>query len=102
MALLLRLKLLMRAFGRNGLVLLYAIRRPGVPAWIRLATLLMVIYVLSPVDLVSDLLPVLGWADDLVMLSFGIPWLLSKLPESVRSDAEQRAATTRWAKWFGA
>lgn len=101
MGMLLKLRVLLRAFGRNGLVLLYSLRRPGTPPWVRFASLLMVLYVLSPVDFISDLLPIIGWADDFAILTFGVPWLLSKIPAAVKAEAQEQVAARAWARWFG-
>jgi uncharacterized membrane protein YkvA (DUF1232 family) len=101
MVMLLKLKVLLRAFGRNGLVLLYALRDSRTPSWVRLLSLLMVLYVLSPIDIISDLLPIIGWADDFAVLTFGVPWLLSKIPQAVKLQAQQQVAARSWARWFG-
>jgi uncharacterized membrane protein YkvA (DUF1232 family) len=100
MTMLLKLRTILRAFGRNGLVLLYSIRKAGTPRWVRFAALGLVLYVLSPVDLISDLLPIIGWADDLALLTFGVPWLLSKIPAHLREQAEQEVAARAWARWI--
>jgi uncharacterized membrane protein YkvA (DUF1232 family) len=100
MTMLIKLKMLLRAFGRNGLVLLYAVRKPGTPRWVRFAALGLVLYVISPIDLISDLLPIIGWADDLALLTFGVPWLLSKIPGNLREQAEQEIASRSWARWI--
>ncbi len=100
MTMLLKLRTLLRAFGRNGLVLFYAIRKAGTPKWIRLAAIAMAFYVLSPIDLITDLLPIIGWADDLALLTFGVPWLLSKIPANLRQEAEQEAVASSWARWI--
>lgn len=71
------------------------LRDPRTPGAARLVTVLALLYVLSPVDLVSDFIPVLGWIDDGV-----IAWLLLQLaqrllpPEltaALRAQAEARA-----------
>ncbi len=102
MRMLLKFKLLLRTFGRNGLVLLYAVRNPATPTWIKLATVAIILYAISPADFFSDLIPLLGWADDLALLALGIPWLLGKLPEAVRAQAEQRAAASNFSRFFNA
>ncbi|AGC42099.1 hypothetical protein MYSTI_00749 [Myxococcus stipitatus DSM 14675] len=45
------------------------VRDPRVALWRKLAGVLAVLYFLSPVDAVPDFIPVLGWLDDLGMLS---------------------------------
>ncbi|WP_244237761.1 YkvA family protein [Corallococcus llansteffanensis] len=45
------------------------VRDPGVGTWRKLAGLLAVLYFVSPVDAIPDFIPVLGWLDDLGVLS---------------------------------
>ncbi|WP_371877656.1 YkvA family protein [Pyxidicoccus parkwayensis] len=45
------------------------VRDPRVPLWRKLAGVLAVVYFLSPVDAIPDFIPVLGWLDDLGVLS---------------------------------
>ncbi|REG33216.1 uncharacterized protein DUF1232 [Archangium gephyra] len=45
------------------------VRDPRVPLWRRLAGLFAVIYFVSPVDALPDIVPILGWLDDLGVLS---------------------------------
>jgi uncharacterized membrane protein YkvA (DUF1232 family) len=45
------------------------VRDPRVPLWRRLAGLFAVIYFVSPVDALPDILPILGWLDDIGVLS---------------------------------
>jgi uncharacterized membrane protein YkvA (DUF1232 family) len=50
-----------------------------------------VLYVVSPIDLVPDFIPFLGFADDLVVVPLAIRWLLNRLPPQVLKDAERVA-----------
>ncbi|MFV0679744.1 YkvA family protein [Ottowia sp.] len=53
------------ALFRKELLLAWAVLRDARAPWsAKLVTVLAVLYVVSPVDLVSDLIPVLGWLDD--------------------------------------
>lgn len=45
------------------------LRDPSVPRWRKLAGLLAVLYFVMPVDALPDILPVLGWLDDVGVLS---------------------------------
>lgn len=48
-------------------------------------------YVLSPIDLIPDFIPVLGLIDDIILIPAGL-WLLCKIiPEDVMADAKDRA-----------
>lgn len=63
-----------------------ALRHPQAPLWLKLGTVGLVIYVISPIDLIPDLIPFLGIADDLVLVPLGVRFLLSKLPVTIRED----------------
>ena len=63
-----------------------ALRHPQAPLWLKLGTVGLVIYVISPIDLIPDLIPFLGIADDLVLVPLGVRFLLSKLPATIRED----------------
>ena len=84
---LLRLRKLLKSVGREGLILLYAIRHPLTTPALKWAAIALFLYVLSPIDLLPDVMPLLGWADDAAILLLGIPFLLKKLPVNVLSDA---------------
>lgn len=66
-----------------------ALRHPNAPLWLKLGTVGLVIYVISPIDLIPDFIPFLGIADDLVLVPLGVRFLLSKLPMNVREDIAQ-------------
>ena len=70
----------------------WALRDPRAPGWLKIASLGLLAYLLSPVDLLPDMLPIVGVVDDLVLLPLAIRWLLSQLPEGLRRDLDRRAA----------
>lgn len=61
--------------------------------WLAKAVILAVAaYVASPVDLIPDFIPVLGYLDDLLVISFGI-WLASKMiPPAVLEESRRKVA----------
>ncbi len=63
-----------------------ALRHPGAPGWLKLGTLGIVLYVISPVDLIPDVLPVIGVLDDIVIVPLAISWLVARLPAHIRAD----------------
>jgi uncharacterized membrane protein YkvA (DUF1232 family) len=67
-----------------------ALRHPLTPGWFKLAVGLAALYLVSPVDLVPDVLPLLGLADDLVLVPLALRWLLARLPAEVRGDLRGR------------
>lgn len=65
-------------------LLWHAFKNPLTPAWIKGFMIGVVAYLLSPIDLIPDVLLILGLTDDLVVVSAAM-WFLSKvIPERVR------------------
>ena len=80
---------------RKELLLAWAVLRdPRAPKAAKLATVLAVLYVVSPIDLVSDFLPVLGWLDDgivaYLLLQLAFKFLPPDLMAALRSKVETR------------
>ncbi|HUG21312.1 YkvA family protein [Piscinibacter sp.] len=67
----------------------FALRHPASPAWLKVGTGLIVLYLLSPIDLIPDVIPFLGIVDDLVIVPLAIRWLLARLPADVRGDVDR-------------
>ena len=70
----------------------FALRHPAAPTWLKVGTALIALYVISPVDLIPDVLPVLGVVDDLVLVPLAIRWLLAQLPREIAEAAARDAA----------
>ncbi len=87
----LRLAARLRAAGRDLLVAWYAWRDPALTWRGRLLLLGTAAYVLSPVDVCPDWIPLLGWMDDLVVIGVVLPQLLRWLPPNVLRQAQRRA-----------
>jgi uncharacterized membrane protein YkvA (DUF1232 family) len=81
----------LKTAGRDGLVLLFALRDPETPRVLKAGILALALYTISPVDLIPDLLLLFGWADDLAILMLGIPFLTRRLPPGARARASMRA-----------
>lgn len=82
-----------RRLQRDGLMLWFACRDPRTPWWLKGLAFFVVAYALSPIDLVPDFIPVLGYLDDVVLLPVLI-WLVVRfLPEHVARDCRVQAET---------
>lgn len=68
-----------------------AARDPRTPWYARLVIVIVVAYALSPIDLIPDFIPVLGYLDDLLLLPFGLFLALKLIPAAVLADARQAA-----------
>jgi uncharacterized membrane protein YkvA (DUF1232 family) len=86
-----RLALVWFAVKGDARLLWYALRHPESPPWLKWGAAGVVLYLFSPIDLIPDMIPVLGFVDDLVIVPMAIRWLLGKLPASIRADIERRA-----------
>jgi uncharacterized membrane protein YkvA (DUF1232 family) len=72
-------------------LLWFALQHPQAPLWLKAGCLGIVAYLLSPVDLIPDVIPVLGLVDDLVLVPMAMRWLLRLLPAHIREHAQRRA-----------
>lgn len=89
----LRLRKFFRTAGKEALMLAWAFRHPGTPRFVKVGSLLLVAYVLSPVDLIPDV-PIMGWIDDAAILMMAVPFLLKRLPAAVRQQALEASERT--------
>jgi len=90
MSVLARLKQAVRALERDVHALYLAARDPRVPWYAKAVALAVAAYALSPIDLIPDFVPVLGFLDDLVIVPLGIMLAIRLIPPSIM--AEHRAA----------
>ena len=83
-----------------------AYRDPRVPWYTRLFAAGVVAYAFSPIDLIPDFIPVIGFLDDLILVPLGILLALRMIPPAVMAECRQRAAETlregRPTNWFAA
>ena len=68
-----------------------AVRDPRTPWYAKLLVAGIVAYACSPIDLIPDFVPVLGYLDDLVLLPLGIAWALHLIPPAVLVECRARA-----------
>ena len=68
-----------------------ACKDPRVPWYAKLLAVLIVAYALSPIDLIPDFIPVLGYLDDLILVPLGIYLLLKVIPPEVMSECRVQA-----------
>lgn len=82
-----------RSLKRQTLTLYYATRDPRTPWYAKAVAGLIVAYAISPIDLIPDFIPVLGYLDEVILLPLAIAFALRLIPEPVIADARVRAAT---------
>ena len=86
-----RLRSWARKLKAELLVLWFCRSHPDTPLAAKLLAALVVAYAFSPVDLIPDFIPVLGYLDDVILVPLGI-WLVLKLiPKHVLADSRLKA-----------
>jgi uncharacterized membrane protein YkvA (DUF1232 family) len=81
-----------RALKRELNALALASRDPRTPWYAKALAIGVVAYAFSPIDLIPDPIPVLGYLDDLILLPLGIALTLRLIPDEVMADARARAS----------
>ena len=87
-----RLKTLAKQLKAELLALSLAARDPRTPWYARAFALLVLAYALSPIDLIPDFIPVLGYLDDLLLVPAGLWLALRLIPPGVMAGARAEAA----------
>jgi len=86
-----KLKTKAKSLKREVMALYLAYRRPDVPWYAKLFAVLVVGYALSPIDLIPDFIPVLGYLDDLVLIPLGVSLAVKMIPRSVMEECRAQA-----------
>ena len=68
-----------------------ALKEKRTPWYAKIIAATVVVYALSPIDLIPDFIPVLGYLDDLIILPALIAWCVRCIPADVFSDCRARA-----------
>jgi uncharacterized membrane protein YkvA (DUF1232 family) len=77
---------------RQSLVVYFAARDSRTPLVVRLLALGIAAYALSPIDLIPDFIPVLGYLDDVIIVPLGVALVIRLIPEEVAEAAKVKAA----------
>ncbi len=80
-----------------ALLLFYAYQRKETPTWAKNIVLGTLGYLISPIDAIPDLSPIIGYTDDLGVLSFGLVTISAYINKEVKENAKEKLT-----KWFGA
>jgi uncharacterized membrane protein YkvA (DUF1232 family) len=73
--------------------LFFAYRDPRLPWYARLAALGVVAYAFSPIDLIPDPIPILGYLDDLILIPLGVMLAIKLIPPPILAECRQKART---------
>jgi uncharacterized membrane protein YkvA (DUF1232 family) len=86
-----RLRRWAKGLKRDGLTLWFACKHPATPWYAKALGVFVVAYALSPIDLIPDFIPVLGYLDDVLLLPGLIFLAIKLLPTQVLADCRQQA-----------
>ena len=93
-----------RLLKGDVIALSFAVRHPRVPWYTKVIAAAIVAYALSPIDLIPDFIPVLGYLDDLVLVPLGVALVVRLIPADVLAECRVRAqrVSRRARSWVAA
>lgn len=86
-----RLRQRLERLEQETYALYLAARHPATPWYAKLLVAGIVAYALSPIDLIPDFIPVIGFLDDLVLVPLGIALAIRLIPREVLEESRARA-----------
>jgi len=89
-----RLSALLTLVRRDGRLFWFALRHPDAPPWLKPAAAGLLLYAISPIDLIPDFIAGLGIVDDVVLIPLAVHFMLKRLPPHILRQAEMRASAT--------
>lgn len=78
--------------NQDGYAIYLASRDRRVPWYVKVLAVAIAAYALSPVDLIPDFIPVIGYLDDLIILPLGILLVVSLIPDGIMAEYRAKAA----------
>jgi uncharacterized membrane protein YkvA (DUF1232 family) len=93
-----------KQIAQNLSILYIARKRKDVPAIAKIIVIVAIIYALSPLDLIPDFIPLLGYLDDLILLPLLIYLSIRIIPKNIleecREEAREIKIDGRHKKWY--
>lgn len=87
------LKAWARRIKFDAFAVYFAAKDSRTPHYLRIFAILVVAYAISPMDLIPDFIPILGYLDDLLIIPIGLIVIIRLLPNEVLADSRRRAST---------
>lgn len=85
------LKTQAKQLKQHTLTVYFAARDPRTPFFVRVLAVLVAAYALSPIDLIPDFIPVIGFLDDLLLVPLGLALVVRFTPPEVLASAREKA-----------
>jgi uncharacterized membrane protein YkvA (DUF1232 family) len=99
-------KLRAKTLKKEVYALSLAAKDPRVPWHAKILAALIIGYALSPIDLIPDFVPVIGYLDDLIIIPAGIVLLIKMIPREVMEECREKAKSyiirTKGEYWVAA
>lgn len=90
-SILVRLKERAKELKKQVFALYLAYKRKETPLLAKIFAVIIVAYALSPIDLIPDFIPVLGYLDDLILIPAGITLALKLIPAEIMEECNKEA-----------
>jgi uncharacterized membrane protein YkvA (DUF1232 family) len=87
-----RIKAWARSLKRDAYAVYLAARDPATPWYVKVLAAVVAAYAFSPIDLIPDFIPVIGYLDDLVLVPLGIWLVVLLIPEQAMAEYRARAS----------
>jgi uncharacterized membrane protein YkvA (DUF1232 family) len=85
------MKIWARRLRRDSHAIYLASRDPRVPWYVKILAVAVAGYALSPIDLIPDFIPVVGYLDDLIIVPLGIGLVISLIPAEIMVECRAKA-----------
>jgi uncharacterized membrane protein YkvA (DUF1232 family) len=86
-----KLKIKVKKLKKEIIALYYAYRHPRMPVLPKIIILFTLGYALSPIDLIPDFIPILGYLDDLLILPVLITLSIKLIPHEIMEESREKA-----------
>jgi len=90
-----KLKNFARKLKQNLFVLYLSYKDKRTPWYAKVVAICVVAYAFSPIDLIPDFIPIIGYLDDLLIVPLGISFALTLIPQTIIDDNRTQAETLR-------
>jgi len=79
-----------RELKSNVFLLYRSSRDPRMPLHVKILALLIVAYIISPIDIIPDFIPVLGLLDEVILVPIFLAFTVSLIPDEIRQEFQQQ------------
>lgn len=87
-----RIKIWAHALKQDAYAVYLAARDPNTAWYVKILAVVVAAYAFSPIDLIPDFIPVIGYLDDLILVPLGIWLVVSLIPEQAMAEYRAKAS----------